>query len=152
MLGFGRQVSFSLAGWLWADLLLGMFTIFLAANAVGAIAQDARGQIDPDPVEIRIEVSASALLSNDPALVSTEQRRVADELASSLSATAPGRRVAIALAFGAHERPAEGDTIAKIGTALLTEGSFARATIKTYHEIIATDAPSSLALEVYLYR
>src|SRR5438132_1667950 len=29
-----RSVSFNLAGWLWADLLLGMFAIFLAANAL----------------------------------------------------------------------------------------------------------------------
>ena len=33
-----RSVSFNLAGWLWADLLLGMFAIFLAANALAPSA------------------------------------------------------------------------------------------------------------------
>jgi hypothetical protein len=152
VLGFGRQVSFSLAGWLWADLLLGMFAIFLAANAVGAIVQNAQGTVDPQPVEIRVDVSASALLSDDERLIATEQRHITDEITAALGAQAPGRRVAIALVFGSHSRPAEGDRIATLGTALLKGGPFANATIRTYHEIVGIETPSSLALEVYLYR
>jgi len=64
-----RSVSFNLAGWLWADLLLGMFAIFLAANALAPSSEAARpAGIDPTPIVMRIEVSGPALLGDDAAL------------------------------------------------------------------------------------
>ena len=81
-----RSVSFNLAGWLWADLLLGMFAIFLAANALAPSSEAARRSgIDPTPILLRIEVSGTALLSSDVALASMEQRRIADEIREKLA-------------------------------------------------------------------
>src|SRR5215210_7403268 len=115
-----RSVSFNLAGWLWADLLLGMFAIFLAANAVAPSVEAARPSgIDPTPIVLRIDVSGSALLSDDPALSSTEQRRIADEVRGQLAIVAPGRHAAIVFAYGAHERASQGDRIAAMAIELL---------------------------------
>ena len=35
MLNLPRRTSMALVGWLWADLLLGLFVLFLAANSAG---------------------------------------------------------------------------------------------------------------------
>src|SRR5580765_7890419 len=100
-----RSVSFNLAGWLWADLLLGMFAIFLAANALAPSSEAARpAGIDPTPIMLRIEVNGVVLLSGDAALVSAEQRRIADEIVDQLATQAPSRHAAIVFAYGAHER------------------------------------------------
>ncbi|MEK7863994.1 MAG: hypothetical protein AAB295_12125, partial [Chloroflexota bacterium] len=32
MLGFGRSISVGLAGWLWADLLLGLFAVMVVSR------------------------------------------------------------------------------------------------------------------------
>jgi len=146
-----RSVSFNLAGWLWADLLLGMFAIFLAANAVAPSSAAARPSgIDPKPIVIRIEVSGIALLSDDLALSGTEQRRIADEVRDKLAAEAPGRHAAIVFAYGAHERAAQGDRIAALATLLLTDGQFSGTVMKAYHELVPGDPGTSLALEIYV--
>lgn len=146
-----RSVSFNLAGWLWADLLLGMFAIFLAANAVAPSAEAARRSgIDPTPIVMRIEVSGFALLSTDLALSATEQRRIADEVRDKLAAEAPGRHAAIVFAYGAHERAAQGDRIATLATELLKDGQFSATVMKAYHELVPGDPGTSLALEIYL--
>lgn len=146
-----RSVSFNLAGWLWADLLLGMFAIFLAANAVAPSAEAARRSgIDPTPIVMRIEVSGFALLSDDLALSGQEQRRIADEVREQLATEAPGRHAAIVFAYGAHERAAQGDRIATLATELLKDGQFSGTVLKAYHELVPGDPGSSLALEIYL--
>src|SRR4029453_12344356 len=104
-----RSVSFNLAGWLWADLLLGMFAIFLAANAVAPSIQAARPSgIDPRQILLRVEVSGTALLSDDAALWGTEKKRIPDDVRDQLATAAPGRHAAIVFAYGAHERAAQG--------------------------------------------
>ena len=146
-----RSVSFNLAGWLWADLLLGMFAIFLAANAVAPSSEAARPSgIDPTPILLRIDESGLALLSNDTALSSTEQRRIADEVRDQLATLAPGRHAAILFAYGAHERAAQGDRIAALAVELLKAGQFSGTVTKAYHELVPGDPGTVLALEIYL--
>ena len=145
-----RSVSFNLAGWLWADLLLGMFAIFLAANALAPSSEAVKASgIDPTPVILRIEVSGTALLSTDAALTSTEQRRIADEIRDKVAAQAPGRHAAILFAYGAHQSAASGDRIAALSIELLADGQFTGTVTKAYHELVPGDPGSSLALEIY---
>src|SRR5437763_4407150 len=105
MLGFGRQVSFGLAGWLWADLLLGLFAIFLAANAAVTPNVQTRAGVDPKPIEVRVTVSGAALLSTDQGTVQREQARIASSLQSQMTQLAPGRHVAIIFAYGVNASP-----------------------------------------------
>jgi hypothetical protein len=128
-----------------------MFAIFLAANALAPSAEAARkAGIDPTPVLMRIEVSGVALLSNDTALSTMEQRRIADEVQGQLAAQAPGRHAAIVFAYGAHERAAQGDRIAMLAVELLKDGQFSGTVKKAYHELVPGDPGTSIALEVYL--
>jgi hypothetical protein len=146
-----RSVSFNLAGWLWADLLLGMFAIFLAANALAPSAEASRKSgIDPTPIVIRIEVSGTALLSDDAALSGQEQRRIADEVRDRLATQAPGRHAAIVFAYGAHQSASQGDRIASLAIELLKDGQFSGTVTKAYHELVPGDPGTSLALEIYL--
>jgi hypothetical protein len=146
-----RSVSFNLAGWLWADLLLGMFAIFLAANALAPSADASKKSgIDPTPIAMRIEVSGTALLSDDAALSSMEQRRIADAIRDRLATEAPGRHAAIVFAYGAHERASSGDRIATLAIELLKDGQFSGTVTKAYHELVPGDPGTSLALEIYL--
>jgi predicted pyridoxine 5'-phosphate oxidase superfamily flavin-nucleotide-binding protein len=146
-----RGVSFNLAGWLWADLLLGMFAIFLAANALAPSSTASRPSgIDPTPVILRIDISGFALLSSDAALSATEQRRIADEIRDKLAAQAPGRHAAIVFAYGAHESAASGDRIATLAVELLKDGQFSGTVKKAYHELVPGDPGTALALEIYL--
>ena len=146
-----RSVSFNLAGWLWADLLLGMFAIFLAANALAPSADASKKSgIDPTPIVIRIEVSGLELLSDDAALSSREQQRIADEVRDLLATQAPGRHAAIVFAYGAHERAAQGDRIAALALELLKDGQFTGTVTKAYHELVPGDPGTTLALEIYL--
>ena len=145
-----RSVSFNLAGWLWADLLLGMFAIFLAANALAPSSEAAKvSGIDPKPVIMRIEVSGTALLSTDAALSSSEQTRITAEIRDELAAQAPGRHAAILFAYGAHQSAASGDRIAALSIELLRDGQFTGTVTKAYHELVPGDPGSSLALEIY---
>lgn len=148
MLGFGRQVSFGLAGWLWADLLLGLFAIFLAANAATSPVIQRAG-VDPKPIEIRVPVAGAALLSSDPGTVTREQQRIAAALGAQVAQAAPGRHVAIVFAYGVHANPGEGDKMAKLGSALLTQGPFAGSAVSAYHEIAAGDSGSAIAFDLY---
>jgi hypothetical protein len=146
-----RSVSFNLAGWLWADLLLGMFAIFLAANALAPSADASKKSgIDPTPIVMRIEVSGTALLGNDPALSSAEQQRIADEVRDRLATEAPGRHAALVFAYGANASAAQGDRIAALAVELLKDGQFKGTVTKAYHELVPGDPGTSLALEIYL--
>ncbi len=154
MFGVGRGVTFALVGWLWADLLLGAFAIFLAANSAGAatpVKQVEKG-IDPTPIEVSIDdVNGVQLLFGDPAVIEAEQKRISEQLERKLKEAAPGRRVAVVLAYGAHESPTLGDRIARLGTDPLRQTMFDTAVVKIFHELRAGNPGTSLALEVYLY-
>ena len=148
MLGFGRSVSVGLAGWLWADLLLGLFAIFLAANAVSPTAILKSG-IDPKPIEVRIAINSAALLSTNTATVSAEQGRIASALGSQVASVAPGRHVAIIFAYGTHERAADGDRLAQLGIANLKDGVFSGSAVRGYHELVPGDTGSAISFVIY---
>ena len=163
-----------LAGWLWADLLLGLFVIFLAASAAPpreAVAvsasqapqspsatptQAARPStapsraVTPQPVEVTVTLDERKLLSADEAAVGNEQRRIADEIAVRLTQVAGPRQVAVALVFAPHPDPAEGDRLARIATAALRSGAFSGALIRPYRSV-ASGSSGTLRLELYLY-
>jgi len=144
-----RGVSFSLAGWLWADLLLGLMAIFLAASAVASAAAPKQSGLDPKPMATRVPVDSRSLLSNDPARVSAEQQHITSEINAWLAATAPGRHAAIIFAYGASDRPADGDKLATLATDALKESTMPDSVMKAYHELVTADTPGSIAFEIY---
>lgn len=157
MFGVGRGLTPALVGWLWADLLLGLFVIFLAAASAPTVLpaptpSPGPEAVDPTPVDFAVTVDGTALLGGDASAIAAEQARIAREVEQRLLALAGARRVAVALAFAAHESPGEGDRLARIATELLRSGAFERAVVKTYHSIVAGDRGTSVAFEVYLFR
>lgn len=151
MFGMPRRTSLALVGWLWADLLLGLMALFLVANSAGAPIKAAEG-IDPQPVEIEVEIDGRTLLTGSAGEVDREQARIAGEAQAALADQAEGRRVAIVLAFARHASPAEGDKLALLATADLKKGQFAGSVIQGYHELAAGDRGSLLTLVVYVFQ
>jgi hypothetical protein len=150
--GFGQSTSLSIVGWLWADILLGLFALFLAANtAASAASTQTTPGVDPKSVEISVAVNAQTLLHGTPEAIAVEQARIADTAQKALSALAPARKVAIVLAYGVHSDAATGDELAKVATVQLNSGSFLGATIKPYHELSPIAAGETIALDVYLF-
>ncbi len=143
----------ALVGWLWADILLGLFALFLAANSVGAGPSDvpSRTGVDPHPIAISVPVDGRALLSGTPDAIAAEQTRISVAVARRLDELASGRRVAIVLAFGVHEAAMEGDRLARLATEGLAGGPFEGATVKPYHELAAGAAGAEIHIDVYLY-
>ena len=142
-------VSLSLAGWLWADILLGLFAIFLAASAVASAGAPKQAGLDPRPFQVRVPVEAAALLSSDRARVAAEQAHIASELNAKLAADAPGRHAAIVFTYGASTSAATGDLMASLANASLTGGSFSGSVLKAYHELVTADDSPSVAFEIY---
>ena len=142
-------VSLSLAGWLWADILLGLFAIFLAASAVASAATPKANGLDARPLELRVAVSGAALLSSDPLVVSAEQDRVTADVMAQVATQRPGQRAAIVFAYGSSERAADGDRMAQLATEKLTTGAFAGAILKAYHELVAGDEGTAVSFEIY---
>lgn len=147
--GATRGVSFSLAGWLWADLLLGLFAIFLAASAVASASAPKEAGLDPTPLQFRVTIDGAALLSGDPVRVAAAQQQIASDVAAQVAAKAPGRHAAIVFAYGASERAADGDRIAALATDALAGGSFSGAVMKPYHELVAGEQGTSISFEIY---
>ena len=152
MRGFGQSTSLSLVGWLWADILLGLFALFLAANtaASSASTQTTPG-VDPKQIEISLKVDGNILLHGSADAIAAEQSRISDEAQKSLSALAPARKVAIVLAYGVHADAATGDQLAKVATEKLTTGSFAGSSVKAFHELAPGATGDSITIDVYLF-
>ena len=142
-------VSLSLAGWLWADILLGLFAIFLAASAVASASAPQQAGLDPTPLQFRLAVDGAALLSSDPAVVAAEQQRVAEAIVARVATDAPGRHAAMVFAYGSSEHASDGDRIAQLATGPLTSGAFKGAVLKAYHELVAGDPGTAVSLEIY---
>ena len=142
-------VSLSLAGWLWADILLGLFAIFLAASAVASAAATPNKGIDRKPLEFRVAVNGTALLSADNAAVAAETQRVASDVAARVAQERPGKKVAIVFAYGSAERVSDGDRLATLATQELGSTKFPGALMKAYHELVAGDAGSAISFEIY---
>lgn len=152
MRGFGQTTSLSLVGWLWADILLGLFALFLAANtAASAASTQSTPGVDPKDVEISLAVNPQLLLHGTPDEISAEQARIAEVAQKALSAVAPARKVAIVLAYGVHADAATGDELAKVAAVGLSSGSFAGATVKSYHELAPSALGELITLDVYLF-
>lgn len=150
MLGFGRSVTVGLAGWLWADLLLGLFAIFLAANAVSPTAVLKTG-VDPKPVEVKISINSGALLSTNTATASVEQQRIATALQAALTSQYPGRKPAVVTAYGWHQNAADGDKLAKLGSASLNSGPFSGVSIGVEHQLVPGDTGTAISFVIYFY-
>src|SRR5438067_10583663 len=134
MRGFGQSTSLSLVGWLWADILLGLFALFLAANtAASAASTQSTPGVDPKEIEISLTVNGDTLLHGTPDAVAAEQARISDQAQKSLSALAPARKVAVVLAYGGHTDASTGDAIAKAATAQLNSGAYQGSTVKAFH-------------------
>jgi hypothetical protein len=151
--GFSRQTSLSIVGWLWADILLGLFALFLAANtAASAASIQSTPGVDPKDIEFTITVDPNVLLNGAPSAIAAEQQRIADAAAASLQSLAPGRKVAIVLAYGVHEDPATGDLVAKAATAKVnTVGVFTGSTVRPYHALQPGGNGKSVTFDVYLF-
>ena len=146
------STSLSIVGWLWADILLGLFALFLAANtAASAASSQTTPGVDPKNIEISVFINSDTLLHGTPDAIAAEQARIAAQAQKSLEAIAPARKVAIVLAYGVHADAATGDAIAKVATAGLTTGPFAGSTVKTYHELAPGATGTSIALDVYVF-
>jgi hypothetical protein len=150
--GLSRSVTMALVGWLWADLLLGMFAIFLAANtSSAAVSAPEHQSVDAQVVQISIPIDGQTLLAGGTAAIETEEDRIAKAVTDQLVKMKGQRKVAVALAFASHELPTEGDRLAKVATTKLNSGLFAGTVIKTYHELVSGDTGRTLSLELYLY-
>jgi len=150
-----RALSSSLVGWLWADLLLGMFVIFLAASA-GGVVQPVQVKVpehgvDARPVKVSLTINGPDLLGADAARTAAEQTRITTEVARELGALGESRKVAIVLAFATHRDPVQGDRIARAATAGLKDGQFSGSASSAYHELLPADEGSRLSLELYFY-
>ncbi len=153
MFGLSRSVTLALVGWLWADILLGLFVIFLAAASppVPAIAKTGPS-IDPKPIELKITVDGARLLGTDAAAITSEQTRFVDAVKRQLSAVSESRKVAILFAYGSHQDPVLGQKLARTATSALTSGAFEGAVVKDLHDIVPGDLGTTVALEIYVYR
>jgi len=151
--GLGRSVSLALVGWLWADILLGLFVIFLAAASPPTKLTTPTGpSIDPTPIELKVTVDGARLLGSDASATAAEQARFADAVKKQLALRSETRKVAIVFAYGSHQDPVLGEKLATTATAGLTTGSFAGAVVKDLHDIVPGDNGTTVALELYVYR
>jgi hypothetical protein len=168
-----KGVTPHLVGWLWADLLLGLFVIFLAAAAAPApemiqraaspvprltpMAQPSRTPaptptprlVDAHPLDITIPIDARTLLSGDNDAVAREVARIAAAVDARMDAIASGRRVAVALVFASHEDPVEGDRLTRLGTAALRSAPFESTFVKSYPTRVQPGGTSTLTLELF---
>src|SRR2546430_15012547 len=147
----GRGTSLSIVGWLWADILLGLFALFLAANtAASAASNQTTPGVDPKDVQFSITVDDTCLNGTGAAIASLQQK-VADDASKAIQTLAPGRKVAIVIAYGVHEDPALGDLLSKRATAKVNTGPFAGATIRNEHELLPGAKGNTITLDVYLF-
>jgi hypothetical protein len=153
MFGLSRSVTLSLVGWLWADILLGLFVIFLAAASPPVkLTQPTGPSIDPTPISLDVAVDGSRLLGTDASLTTAEQTRFADVVKQQLLARSESRRVALVFAYGWHQDPVLGERLATTATRALTGGQFDGAVLKDLHDIHAGDPGTKVTLEIYVYR
>lgn len=152
MRDFGRGTSLNIVGWLWADILLGLFALFLAANtAASAASNQTTPGIDPKDVTFSVNVDGKLLLTGSGPALLAEQQRIADVAQKTIQTLAPGRKVAIVIAYGVNDDPASGDQLSKKATEQLTAGPYKGATIRNEHELLAGAPGNTVTFDVYLF-
>ena len=145
----------ALVGWLWADILLGLFVIFLAAASPPVkLTPQAGPSVDPTPIALDIDIDGSRMISTDLDVAAKEQTRFADSVKAQLIAKSEARRVALVFAYGWNQDAALGQAIAlKATDALpLIGGQFQGAVMKPLHDIHPGDPGTKVSLEIYVYR
>lgn len=153
MFGLGRSVTLALVGWLWADILLGLFVIFLAAASPPVKLTATTPTIDPTPIELTdVPIDGSLLLGDDQTAIAAEQDRFVQKVKDLLAGRSETRHVALVFAYGKHEDPAQGSKLAERATAGLTVGQFQGAVLKTLHDIARGERGTKIDLEIYVYR
>src|SRR5437762_3990391 len=91
----------ALVGWLWADILLGLFVIFLAAASPPVkLTPQAGPSVDPTPIALDIDIDGSRMISTDLDVAAKEQTRFADAVKAQLLAKSESRKVALVFAYG----------------------------------------------------
>jgi hypothetical protein len=163
-----------LAGWLFADLLLGVTVVAIGAsdspgsttttmttttaNPCGRPEPDCGKPppgppgVDPRPVRFEVKADASALLANDRGEAGRVVRRIRTRLART---KVTRRRAAFVLTFGTSPSSAEGTRLASAANALLPRAGssvFADATYRNFHSIVGNSARRGvLEFEIYLF-
>jgi hypothetical protein len=160
-----------LAGWLFADLLLGVTVVAMGASS-GTPAPSpttttdpcgprkpgcgkppsSQPGVDPRPVRFEVKANVSALLANDRGEADRVVRQIRARLAQ---ARASRRRAAIVLTFGTTPSSSEGTRLASAANALLPRAGpsvFKGATYRNFHSIVGNTARRGvLEFEVYLF-
>jgi len=151
--GLSRSVTLSLVGWLWADILLGLFVIFLAAASPPVKLNQATQAVDPTPIVLDIDVDGPRMISTDLDAAAKEQTRFADAVKQQLIAKAESRKVALVFAYGANQDASLGQAMAQKATdALPLIGQFQGAVLKPLHDIKPGNPGTAVQLEIYVYR
>ena len=154
MFGLSRSVTLSLVGWLWADILLGMFVIFLAAASPPVKLTPQDKGIDPQPIMLDVSVDGPKMLGADVTAAQAEQTRFADEVKKELGAKSESRKVALVFTYGWNGDAALGQELAKrANDALPLIGTqFQGAVMRDLHDIHPGDPGTKVSLEIYVYR
>jgi hypothetical protein len=145
----------ALVGWLWADILLGLFVIFLAAASPPVkLTPQAGPSIDPTPITLDIDVDGPRMLGADTTAAQAEQTRFADAVKRELLAKSEARKVALVFAYGWNQDAALGQQLALRATdALPLIGpQFQGAVMRDLHDIHPGDPGTKVSLEIYVYR
>lgn len=140
---------FSLAGWLFTDLLLAMMMIFLAASGVGAPPPSAKPTPTPQVLALNISpftltiFEAPSALGN-PDVKADVQQKVNAKLQS---AGYGGRKVGFVLTFGGG---GNGEANAKAFNDILHNmPNFQDAVFRNFHDL--GNQPSQFDLEIYFF-
>ena len=152
MFGLSRSVTLALVGWLWADILLGLFVIFLAAASTPVHAEQNAPAVDPKPLEFTVDADGAALLGDDEAAKAAARDKFLAQVRDELARRSEIRRVAIAFLYGTHADPIEGTKLATEAGKALDAGQFEGAAITALHDIVPGDAGTKVELQIYFYR
>ncbi|HLW03088.1 MAG TPA: hypothetical protein VKT82_30840 [Ktedonobacterales bacterium] len=145
----GRQGIFSLAGWLFTDLLLAMMLIFLAASGVGSPAPLPKPTPTPQSLALN-RIPLTFTIYEDPSSLGDARVKadVKNQVNAHLrSARDSGRKVGFVITFGGD---IDGVTNAQAFNAILpTLPNFGDAIFRSFHNL---DNPANeFDLELYFF-
>ncbi len=162
----GSGLTLALVGWLWADILLGLFVLFLAAanGAPTLAAVPQQSGIDPNKLAMTKDINGPVLIGADPVAALAERERLFVEVQRDMALhDAAGRKAALVLVFATNESPDKGDKIAEAVAGTLNKSNFdgcaldkaagpsTKCIVRTFHELAPLDRGTSVTIEVYFY-